>query len=83
MSDLIFYIASIASALGPITLTAASAAALSIIGPNGAFRSAERALNMLTTNSNQSTNWKRRNPWRSLSIDIRRLDQCFENCKED
>jgi len=40
MSDLVFYIASIASALGPITLAAASAAALYIIGPHGAFRSA-------------------------------------------
>jgi hypothetical protein len=45
MSDLVFYITSIASALGPITLAAASAAALYIIGPRGVFRSAERALN--------------------------------------
>jgi hypothetical protein len=40
MSDLVFYIASIAFALGPITLAAASTAALYIIGPHGAFRSA-------------------------------------------
>ena len=40
MSDLVFYIASIASAFGPITLAAASAAALYIIGPRGAFPSA-------------------------------------------
>jgi hypothetical protein len=45
MSDLVFYITSIASALGPITLAAASAAALYIIGPRGVFRSAEHALN--------------------------------------
>lgn len=45
MSDLIFYITSIASAIGPIALAAASAAALYIIGPHGVLRSAERALN--------------------------------------
>jgi hypothetical protein len=45
MSDLVFYITSIASAIGPITLAAASAAALYIIGPRGVLRSAERALN--------------------------------------
>jgi hypothetical protein len=45
MSDFVFYITSIASALGPITLAAASAASLYIIGPRGAFRSAERPLN--------------------------------------
>jgi hypothetical protein len=45
MSDLVFYITSIASAIGPITLAAASAAALYIIGPHGVLRSAERALN--------------------------------------
>ena len=37
MSDLMFYISSIASALGPITLTALSVAALYIIGPRDAF----------------------------------------------
>lgn len=47
MSDLIFYITSIASAFGPITLAAASVAALYIIGPRGSFRSAERALNIV------------------------------------
>jgi hypothetical protein len=47
MSDLMFYISSIASALGPITLTALSVAALYIIGPRDAFRSAEQALNNL------------------------------------
>jgi hypothetical protein len=45
MSDLVFYITSIASALGPITLAAASAAVLYIIGPRGVFRSAEHLLN--------------------------------------
>jgi hypothetical protein len=45
MCDLIFYITSIASAIGPITLAAASAAALYIIGPHDVFRSAERVLN--------------------------------------
>jgi hypothetical protein len=45
MSDLVFYITSIASALGPITLAAASAAVLYIIGPRGVFSSAEHLLN--------------------------------------
>jgi hypothetical protein len=45
MSDIVFYMTSIASAFGPITLAAASAAALYIIGPHGVFRSAKRALN--------------------------------------
>ena len=44
MSDLVFYITSIASAIGPITLAAASAAALYIIGPRSVLRSAKRAL---------------------------------------
>jgi hypothetical protein len=45
MSDLIFYITSIAFAFGPITVASASAAALYIIRPRGAFRSAGRAFN--------------------------------------
>jgi hypothetical protein len=45
MSDLVLCITSIASAVGPITLAAASAAAVYIIGPGGVLRSAERALN--------------------------------------
>jgi hypothetical protein len=45
MTDLVFYITSIASALGPITLASASAAALYIIRPRDVFRNAERVLN--------------------------------------
>jgi hypothetical protein len=49
MSDLIFYITSIASAFGPITLAAASAAALYIIGPHRTIPGAERALDIVDT----------------------------------
>jgi hypothetical protein len=47
MSDLIFYITSIASAFGPITLAAASAAALYIIGPHRTTLGAERELDIV------------------------------------
>lgn len=45
MSDLILYITSIVSAVGPITLTAFSVAALYIIGPRATSRNAKLALN--------------------------------------
>lgn len=47
MRDLIFYVTSIASAFGPITLAAASAAAVYIIGHHRTIPGGERALDIV------------------------------------